>query len=163
MRRDHLRNEADYLPKSVEDLARLRRQLLDAGHSNALTGGVISWLVSKTAGEPDQTDSNTRSRYRKILAELQPVDPGPGSNRHLEVVPAAAGERRRRVPGGRALSSAVVALALLVGGAGHRDGSQARAEAHSGSPGAAGVPGEPPRILGRRRSVKSGGRLRKAA
>jgi hypothetical protein len=164
MRSDHWRNEADFLPESLEDLADLRRRVMDAGHSAPVANGLLGWLVSKAAGEDDVTNSVTRSKYRKILAELPPPEGPVGGPARLEVVGSDGSKtRRRRIPGARSAMSAVVALALLVGGAGHRDPSQARTEASGGSPAATGAGGEPPRIHGRSRSVKSGRRLRKAA
>lgn len=65
-----LRNEADFLPEQVSDLASVRENVLAAGHAPAVADGIVGWLVAKANGQPDLTSSKTRSRYRRILAEL---------------------------------------------------------------------------------------------
>ena len=154
MRRDHLRNEAAYLPESVEDLADLRRRVIAAGYPQQTASGIVGWLVAKAAGDPDLTSAPTRSQYRKILAELddspnQPV-------RQLEVVASSgAPARRRRVaPGTRRLSAVVVALAMTLGAG----ASQARTGAQSGQSGAADCRPSAENPWSRRRSVKLGRR-----
>lgn len=62
--------EGHYTTGNVAELAELKRRLLAAGVSKNLALGLIGWLVDKAAGSPDLTASDTRSRYRKLLAEL---------------------------------------------------------------------------------------------
>lgn len=77
-----LRNEADYLPGSLEDLIELRSRVITAGHSAPVANGLIGWLLSKANGEPDVTGPDTRAKYRKILAGLEVSSPGgPGRGR----------------------------------------------------------------------------------
>lgn len=96
-RRRDLRNEADYLPETVEDLVDLRQLVIEAGHSAPVANGLVGWLLSKAAGEADTTSSRTRSTYRKILAELEPIGgPGPGGGRHLEAVGSTKNGRGRK-------------------------------------------------------------------
>lgn len=95
MRADALRNEAEWLPSRLGDLVDVRRRVIAAGYGAATANGLIGWLVSKAAGERDITGAPTRSRYRKILAELD-VDHDPGRGRHLEVVAEAPGQRDGR-------------------------------------------------------------------
>lgn len=98
MRADALRNEADYLPADLGDLVELRRRLVAAGHPAHVVAGVIGWLVAKSAGDIDPTSAPTRSKYRKILAELE-LDDGPRRGRRLEVVSATTpGRRGERAP-----------------------------------------------------------------
>jgi hypothetical protein len=85
-RRD-LRNEIDYLPRTVRDVAELHECLVAAGQTPAVASGISSWLARKAAGHPDLTDSATRARYRKILAALEGWPPGPTGRRRL---PSAA-------------------------------------------------------------------------
>ncbi len=80
MRADALRNEAEFLPAALSDLVELRRRIIDAGYPPSVANGLVGWLVSKTAGERDVTGSPTRSKYRKILAELDSGS-GPGRGR----------------------------------------------------------------------------------
>lgn len=143
MRSDHWRNEADFVPESVEDLAELRRRIIAAGYSASVANGLLGWLVSKGAGEADVTESKTRSKYRKILAELGAPE-GPSGGRLQVVAPAAPASRRRQVPGVRRLGAVVVALAMALGAG----ASQANTEASSGASGAAGAAPKPPRIHG---------------
>lgn len=93
MRADALRNEADWLPEDLGDLVDLRRRIIAAGHASQVANGIVGWLLSKAAGERDDTASDTRSRYRKILAELD-VDHDPGRGRQV-VDLAEAAERHR--------------------------------------------------------------------
>jgi hypothetical protein len=133
-RADHLREEAAFLPRSVEDLAELRRRILDAGHPDQIASGIVGWLVAKAADDPDRTGPNTRSRYRKVLAELEPLhSPEPdGDRRPLEVVGGSSSHGRR--PRGRvrkALVALVVAGSGLAAGGGHQQATEASTEAHS--------------------------------
>lgn len=77
MRRD-LRNEAAWLPATLDELEDVRGRLVDAGHPPPIVNGLTGWLVAKALGERDATASDTRSRYRRILAEL---GPGPYGDR----------------------------------------------------------------------------------
>ena len=65
-----LRDEAAFLPLTMESVQELRRALQDAGHSHRVANGVCSWLMAKQNGESDETAPDTRSRYRRILTEL---------------------------------------------------------------------------------------------
>lgn len=71
IRSDSLRNEADWLPSDLDDLAALRRQIIEAGHPGHVANGLIGWLLAKAVGERDATSPTTRSKYRKILAGLE--------------------------------------------------------------------------------------------
>ena len=66
-----LRNEAAWLPETLEDAVAVRRAIMDAGYARAHADGVVGWLVGKAAGEPDTTGQAVRSRYRKLLATLE--------------------------------------------------------------------------------------------
>ena len=118
MRRDHWRIEALYLPDDLDDLAELRRRVIEAGHSASVANGLVGWLLSKTAGETDVSESRTRSKYRKILAELgyRPDDADVETPLQL-VASDGSTTRSRRVPGGRTLGAVIVALSVLTGGA----------------------------------------------
>ena len=124
-----LRNEAAFLPTSVEDLAELRRRIVDAGHPAQTASGIVGWLVAKTAGDPDPTSAPTRSQYRKILAELEPLHgPDPEDDRRLEVVGGSSSTSARRHRG-RGMRKALVALVVagsgLVGAGTHQHGAEA--------------------------------------
>lgn len=121
MRADHLRNEARFLPRSIEDLVELQDRLVAAGHSPAVASGIASWLARKAIGEDDATSHQTRARYRKILAELEVVDPGPpGGGDDDELRPAAevvdVTKRRRRSGPGKLAAAWALALAAAAGG-----------------------------------------------
>lgn len=78
MRSDALQGERDHLPADLDDLIDLRRRIIGLGETPATAAGVLGWLLSKKAGEPDVTGSDTRARYRKILARLEAAPTGPG-------------------------------------------------------------------------------------
>jgi hypothetical protein len=93
MRSDHLRGEAAFLPSSLEELEVVRQRLLDHGISPAVTGGIVAWLLAKAHGADDPTNGATRTRYRKILADIGvPIGTGPESGRaRRAVMPAVTG------------------------------------------------------------------------
>lgn len=66
-----LRDEAEWLPTSVEELAKVIA-LVDRRYSRPQVAGMADWLVRKVMGWPDPTSSATRAKYRRILRELQP-------------------------------------------------------------------------------------------
>jgi hypothetical protein len=72
-------------PRSVTDAERpwllswstdaqreLLRGLRAAGHSNAVTLGVLGFLTARALGEPDGLAPQQRSEYRKALKALGP-------------------------------------------------------------------------------------------
>ncbi len=81
--RKDLMIEAEYLPATVHDLAELRRQLVDLIEAGATdvaprsadttADSIVGWLVSKLDGA-DNLSAPTRSRYRRILAQLAEHD-----------------------------------------------------------------------------------------
>lgn len=76
-RNQHVRlPEEDWAPRTLEDLIDLRNMVIAADVSPRTADRLIAWVLTKSAGEPDETSSNTRSNYRKILETL----PGPGPN-----------------------------------------------------------------------------------
>jgi hypothetical protein len=78
----HLRNEVEYLPGSLSELLEVRADVMRAGYSRRIADGLCTWLLAKAAGEVDTTATNTRSRYRRILSELDGEPPNePGSGR----------------------------------------------------------------------------------
>ncbi len=66
-----LRNEAEWLPSSLDDVVAIHDVLKASGQSDQVTNGIVGWLVSKKAGRPDNLGSPTRSTYRKVLAGLE--------------------------------------------------------------------------------------------
>jgi hypothetical protein len=58
--------EAFDLTRQVELVHRVR----DAGYSDEIALGLAGWLAVKAGDAPDETASNTRARYRRILLEL---------------------------------------------------------------------------------------------
>jgi hypothetical protein len=77
-----LRNEADFLPASIDDAAAVRAAVLEAGHTPALADGLVGWLIAKAAGHADNSSPTTRSRYRRILATLPPTVSGNATGRY---------------------------------------------------------------------------------
>lgn len=95
--------EARWLPlpgheHRLEVLDRALRHRQDV--SWQVRAGVKEWLRTKARGEGDPTESKTRARYRRILAELADVDPDDGT----DGLGAGAGPKRR--PGGPPLTVA---------------------------------------------------------
>lgn len=68
--RTPIRNEASWIPRSFDDVEDLRERLIEAGHSAAIVNGLTGWLMAKALGHVDETSASTRTRYRKVLAEL---------------------------------------------------------------------------------------------
>lgn len=66
-----LRDEAEWLPSSLDDLAELIA-LADQRYRRPEMAGLVDWLVRKVMGWPDPTSSATRAKYRKMLRELGP-------------------------------------------------------------------------------------------
>lgn len=78
VRSDSIQQEGVWIPDAdqVAELIELRVQIIELGESTTTANGIIGWLVSKAAGERDTTGPATRSKYRKVLAQLG-RDPGP--------------------------------------------------------------------------------------
>lgn len=70
-----IRDEAEWIREnlSVVELADLRQRIMEHGHSSQVADRLVGWIVAKAAGRGDETSSDTRARYRKILAELGPA------------------------------------------------------------------------------------------
>lgn len=160
-RSDHLREEAAFLPTSVDDLVELRRRLIDSGHPDQVASAIVGWLVAKTTDDPDLTASSTRSRYRKILASIEPLhDPTPTDDeegRRLEVV----GSRNRRQRG-QGVRKALVALAVVGTGVTGAGSHQHAAEAMSARRTRPAVE-EPAQLDGTRRRRRTRSRWGRAA
>lgn len=107
-----LQNEAEWLPEDLHDLPavleELRPLLFEAGRSSSEVNGITGWLFAKAIGEPDETGSATRARYRRILRELGAVPPG-GPRRLVDVREAGVADLRR--------AGSTAALALVGAGA----------------------------------------------
>jgi hypothetical protein len=116
-RRRDLRNEAAYLPQTIDELAELYDRLVNAGETSGSARGIATWAALKATGRPDPTGPATRARYRRILAGLPAMAPPPERpERSLKVV-AGEGKGTRRVRGSGKLAS-VVALAIAGTGLG---------------------------------------------
>lgn len=73
-----LRDEAEWLPESLDDLADVIA-LADRHYNRSQMAGLADWLVRKVMGWPDPTSSATRAKYRKMLRALSPeLDPWMG-------------------------------------------------------------------------------------
>jgi hypothetical protein len=66
-----LREEADYIPKSLDELAEFRDKAIGAGLPSSLVNGLVSWLTGKATDRPDTTSSATRAGYRKAIRDLR--------------------------------------------------------------------------------------------
>lgn len=76
-------SEAPFLPETLGDLIDLAQRLEQRGHSIAKIQGCVGWVALKAAGKRDTTAPSTRSRYRKMLADLA-EHTGPPSRRRSE-------------------------------------------------------------------------------
>jgi hypothetical protein len=94
MKRKDLRNEAEYLPSSLDELVDVRGRVMALGESRRIADGLCMWLVAKARGERDTTAADVRSRYRRILRALEQPEPiGPkkaNGARKRSVAPARA-------------------------------------------------------------------------
>lgn len=66
-----LRNEAAWLPRSLDDVVIVTRVLAEAEVPNQMANGIVGWLVAKSAGLPDRTSERSRAAYRKVLDGLE--------------------------------------------------------------------------------------------
>jgi hypothetical protein len=60
---------------SLGDQAAIINGARSLGYSDPVALGLAGWLAAKAAGLPDRTGSNTRAKYRRILAELVDATP----------------------------------------------------------------------------------------
>jgi hypothetical protein len=90
MRSDSWRVEKQFVPTSLEETVRLRRALIEiAGQAPAEAAGNVVWILEKAYEGKDRATATTKARYRKALAKLVGLYPGP-SESPLRSVPAAA-------------------------------------------------------------------------
>lgn len=120
--------EEDWYPHTLEDLLDLRNAVIDAGVSARTADRLVAWVLTRSAGEPDETAPNTRSGYRKVLAALPgpgPSSPDRGRKRgdrgasHLSLVAGLAGASAAgslAASGAQASASLAVAAVLYVTG-----------------------------------------------
>jgi hypothetical protein len=89
-RRDVTAAERPWLASidTLRGLEELRRRLVSAGHPPSLAAGLVAWLNAKKHGSPDDTSAPTRSRYRRILAQMGDPSP-PGFSRQRSTPKAA--------------------------------------------------------------------------
>jgi len=115
MTRRDLRIERHYLPSSIDELSELRQRVLDLGEPEPTANGLIGWLVAKASGEVDASSAPTRSKYRRILARLDELDPaGPGRRTGGYTRLGATARMVPALAGGTALAAAGhPALAML--------------------------------------------------
>ena len=122
-RRD-LMIEADYLPASVADLAELRRQLVQMIASGECTevksrsadttaDSITGWLVCKLDGS-DRLAATTRSRYRRILAQLAEHDDDDGQRGSVTLAGAFLAMVGGLAPAALASGGRPVAMALAM-------------------------------------------------
>ena len=86
------RPELAHIPATLDDLAELRRRLAELDVSPQAAKGVVGWLLELATGE-DTTSEPTRTRYRKVLVELDRHAPGPKRRRRrgsIDVAPILA-------------------------------------------------------------------------
>jgi hypothetical protein len=77
MRPDSWRIEKALVPGDLEQAAELRRAIIAAGYTPAVASGILGWLLEKAHEDTDRTGLPTRTRYRKVLADVfGDVDPG---------------------------------------------------------------------------------------
>jgi hypothetical protein len=84
-----IREEGPWLAwlNTLDDAAELRALVLEAGESAPIAGGLVAWLIAKKSGHPDLSESKTRAKYRRLLAELGP----PPTGRHRQAGAAGIG------------------------------------------------------------------------
>lgn len=111
--------EARWLPFDDIKRAELRRQLSAAGHGR-VARSLCLWLDEKTDGQANTIGPPTKARYRKILAELEGIDPTgyrPGMPLGHELVEGERGFVRPAVLAGVvAMAGAASALAPIING-----------------------------------------------
>ena len=79
--------EKELVPKTLAEAVELHGQIIDAGHRPDVASGAVMWLIEKAHGR-DSITGPTRSRYRKVLAEICEHGHSPRGN----------GKRSRRSP-----------------------------------------------------------------
>jgi hypothetical protein len=96
--RKDLREEAEHLPASLDDLIGLHDRVVELGISRQVADGLCMWVLAKQRGAADNTGSDTRARYRKILAqlnELEPIGPARRKSRRSSSGDAGLAELKR--------------------------------------------------------------------
>lgn len=83
-----LREEADYIPKTLDELADLKARLHAADLTASVVYGLCAWLTDKATGRPDTTSPTTRASYRRVLRELA-EHPSPGTGEYLQLALSA--------------------------------------------------------------------------
>lgn len=80
--RTPVRNEASWIPRTLEDLELVRERLATAGQTAPVINGITGWLAAKALGDHTSASGDTAARYRKILGELG-TGPNPNGDRRL--------------------------------------------------------------------------------
>jgi len=70
VRSDSWQVEKRFVPRDLEEAQELREVLIAAGNSAAIANGIVGWLLDKALSDVDRTALQTRTDYRKVLAEL---------------------------------------------------------------------------------------------
>ena len=110
MKRKDLRNEADWLPEDFNEVLEVTELVMERGYRADTAKGLGLWLVEKAAGRKDTTAAPTRSRYRRILAELEADGVPPPRRRQ------AKPERQAGLASVSMLSTTAAAGALVAAG-----------------------------------------------
>lgn len=88
-RRRHLRNEAGFRLYTVADVLALHaRAMREAGLSRREADTLCMWVVHQQRSGAPVAAKQTRSKYRRVLAELEgraPNEPGTGRPPELEL------------------------------------------------------------------------------
>jgi hypothetical protein len=85
VRSDAWQIEANYVPGTLEEAVELHDRVIAAGNSRAVAAGLVMWVASKS-DDRDQVANGQRTRYRKVLADLERSGyPGPSSRVRLDI------------------------------------------------------------------------------
>jgi len=115
--RKDLRNEADWLPEDFNEVLDITELVASRGHRTDTAKGLGLWLIEKAAGRPDKTAAGTRSRYRRILAELEAAGVPPPRKRRPDPECRQAGLASVSMLTTTAAAGALVAAGHPVAGA----------------------------------------------
>jgi hypothetical protein len=65
--------EGSFVPKDLREARELRQFIRDSGYAPSIANGVVGWILEKLVSGVDDVSLGSRTRYRSILAGLEPA------------------------------------------------------------------------------------------
>jgi len=64
--------EASFIPKDLREARELRQFIRSSGYAPSVANGIVGWIIEKSVSGVDDVSLGSRTRYRSILAGLEP-------------------------------------------------------------------------------------------